>query len=786
VQTTNQAYKQAVVAGERQPVAEVRVDWLRSGNRAPARAAGIRINRAIISDLDPDVTLIAGHSIAQADVELTGDPTDNTVTAGALYSPYKAAGALADIDPEGLPVTVRLGVAAPGQDPLTVFVGTVRELDVDAGSDGTAGALQAFDGADGLTFAPVLPLVVAADKAGGVQPGLNSQFIADAVFRQGGYYASPPPGGGLASSRQMLSVPMHGSAWPDTLPTVLAPTTLLQAATASGGPIRFAPLRWGLGTKPDPVNGANGTMEYTLPSPQMTYTSGVYVEMWIRPSAVSYPLGDVTFKDDANAIGTRIRLGNNGANYVLRLADSVDVIGPAVTAPTAAHYLAVHAYISGGQLTAKWRVDGVTTTSAPIANPLSTGSGTYRLLVKTYNAIEALQVIDRSPYGLAGLEPPWVDAYVPNAVIEPGENDLVAMAPIAAKTSAWMILQNLAAAEAGIVLIDEAGVPQFWSREHWGTAPAATQVQRTLTATTALKGLTVARQGDRIRNVLRVPYTPVAVRPLSVLWAPTLSDLIIVPALGTATRSVDLSPAQVYRVDTLGGVIPSGGALAWGHSGYRAARYDPATGAFGVQAFITMLITPSAKTIDISWYNPNAWPVALVTPAIGYPAGSVGLPAAAVVGQLINADATAPDTGVATPAADNAVEVRWQPSIIRYGERPLDVANSEWRQTADSSTRLGQDLLHETAWPRPQLSRMTIAGHPDLQLGDRVQVRDDSSPSQTGIDEPAWIVGKTDRFSAGEAPLLEQDLVLKLVGRPRQLLLGVPGRSELAGPASRL
>jgi hypothetical protein len=780
VQTTNQAYKQAVTAAERTPLAEVRVDWLRSGNQAPARAAGIRIDRSIISDLDPDVTLITGHSVAQADVDLTGDPTDNTVTAGALYSPYKAAAALADVDPEGLPVTVRLGVAAPGQDPLVVFAGTIRELDVIAGSDGTAGTLQAFDGADGMTFAPALPLVVAADAVNGMQPGLNSQWPADVILRRAGYFASPPRR--TDGSDYRLSATMHGSAWQD--PYIIGPAALSAAATASGGPIQFQQARFGLGTKPDAVDGALGTILYSIPA-GIQYTAGRYllVEMWIKPTVTSYPAGDISIRATGNPSGSRIRVATDGAHYILRLADTLDVTGPAIANPSDFHYVLVHLAFSSSNIAVTWRIDGTTTGPTNVgSNPVSGGGPANEVLVKTYNPIEALQVtVEPAPAGF------YNDAFVPTAVIEPGENELIAMPPIAAKTSAWTILQTLAAAEAGVVLIDEAGVAQFWSRKHWGTATAATQIQRTLTASTALKGLTVARQGDRIRNVLRVPYTPVAVQPLSVIWALSTSDLIILPAFGSASRSVDLSPAQVYRVDTLGGVIPSGGALAWGHSGYRAARYNPVTGAFGVEAGnISMLITPSANSIDLAWVNPNPWPVALVTPAIGYPAGSVGLPTAAVVGQLVNADTTAPDTVVATPAADTAVEVRWQPSIDRYGERPLDIPTSEWRQTADSATDLGQDLLHETAWSRPQLSQMTIVGHPDLQLGDRVQVRDDSSPSQTGIDEPAWIMGKTDRFTGGESPLLEQDLILKLVGRPRQLLLGVPGRSELGGSGSRL
>lgn len=780
MQATNAAYKQAVTQAERTPVAEAWVDWLRTGTKAPVKVASVRVDRSIVSDLPDDVTLISGHTVAQADLELTGDPT-TPATAGVLYSPYQAAAALRDIDPEGLAVTVKLGIAAAGQDPLTVLAGRTRELAVDAASDGTTAWLQAFDVSEGMGFAPTIPLIVAADVVSGLQPGLNSQFFVDGIFRQAGYYASPPADGGGSPALQILSVPMHGSAAVDTVFKAAA-YTLLSAGTASGGPIEFQPCKFGLGTKPDPVSGAAGTMDYALAT-QMSYSTSVYAEMWIVPAAASYPTGDITIRDDAEAAGTRIRITNNGANYILRLADTTDITGPAVTNPTIPHYLAVFLYFSGGQVTVKWRVDGVTTTSAPITNPLSAGTGTYKLLVKTYNSIEALQVIDYSAYGLAGQDPPWRDAYIPNAIIETGLNDLIATPPIDADTTAWTILQDIAQAEAGLVLFDEPGRAQFWNRRHWGTAVAANTLQRTLTATTALKTATVARMSDRVRNVIRVPVAPVSVQAISVIWSLGPEDYVSIPGGQIRSRSFDMSSLQLYQVDTAAGIIPSGGALINGHSGYRAAKTK--AGATEVSN-LTMTVIPDGISVNVSWYNPNTFTVWLVTPDLGYPAGSVGLPTAAVVGRLITSDTTAPDTGVTVPSNATVIEGSWQPSINTYGRRVLTLPSSLWRQFADDAQDLATDLLHACAWPKPQLSQVTVVGDPALQLGDRVQIRDDSSPSQTGIDEPAWVVAKTDRFAGGDQPIFEQDLVLQLVARPRQLILGVTGRSELGGAASRL
>ncbi len=776
MQTTNAAYKQAVAQAERTPVAEAWVDWLRTGTKAPVKVASVRVDRSIVSDLPDDVMLISGHSVAQADLELTGDPTTGGATAGALYSPYQTA-ALRDIDPEGLDVAVKLGITAAGQDPLTVFAGQIRELAVDAASDGTNAYVQAFDASEGMRFTPSLPLVVADDPVSGLQPGLNSQYFVDGILRQAGYYASPPVRQGGPNSFA-FSATMHGSAAID--PRWQGGTSLISAGTASGGPIQFQPCKFGLGTKPDAVDGSAGTAQYA--PLVLNYSTGyaLVIEMWIVPAVSSYSLGDISIRNYANTADSRIRIGNDGSNYFVRFADAVDVIGPAVTASTQPHYMGVFIEFSTLQVT--WRIDGATT--GPVvasSNPLTSGFGIlYNCLVKTFNSIEALQITDAYPGAPPGG---WNDAFVPTATVESGLNDLIATPQISADATAWTILQDIAQAEAALVLFDEPGRAQFWNRHHWGTASAANTVQRILAATTALKTVTVSRTSDRVRNVIRVPIAPVGVQAVSVLWSLAPNDFIRLPPRTSADRVIDLSPSQVYQVDNTAGVMPSGGPLVNGHSGYRAAK----TKAGATEVInLTMQVTADGAQIRVSWYNPNTYDVWLVTPTVGYPAGSIGLPTAAVVGRLITTTTTAPDTGVAVPASQDIVEESWQPSIDVRGSRVLSLPDSAWRQTDAAGRSLAADTLRATAWPKPQLSRVTIVGDPALQLGDRVRILDDSAPSQTGIDEPAWVVAKTDRFTGGDLPLFEQDLVLQLVARPRQLILGVVGRSELGGTSSRL
>lgn len=787
MQEVSAAYAAQLERGEQAPCYQVTADWAKNGQPVEVWADSISVTRSITTDLPAEATLISGVSTATATLSLTGDPTDNARTAGHLYSPYQPDSPLYGVDVEDAPVTVRLGQTVDRiPELLTVLPGRARDLTVAAASDGTSGSLQVVDNRGDFRFTPTLPLIVANDVANGIQPGLNSQWVADAVFRQGGYYASPPagPATGADISKQILSVPMHGSAAVDA--TQGLPATLLSASTASGGPLEFVPCKFGLGTRPDPTDGAAGDAVYALPTAITSFTAGFYAEMWIVPSAVSHPTGDIVIQDDVFTAGTRIRIGHNGANYMLRLADTTTITGPAVTGPTVPHYLAVWGYINGGSITVKWRVDGTTTTSTPVASPLTAGTGVYRLEINTYNTVEALQLIDYTAYGMAALDPPWRDAYVPTAVIEPGENELTAMPPVSSGDDGWAILQALASAEAAMVLLDETGTPQFWSRRHWGTATSATDVQRTLKATVPLKSATVQRLSARIRNIIRVPYTPVTISAPQVIWVLSASDadLIKIGPGGTEIRTADVSPAQLYRVVTTTGVIPTGGAMTNGLSGYRAIRASGPN--LGVEVGnLLMTVTATTNSLRILFYNPNSYEVWVVSPAVGYPAASAGKPAAAVVGQLITTGKTALDTTDPVPPSKTGVEQLWQPSIDVYGERPLELAETPWRQTAAAATALAFGILTETAWPVPQLDSVTILADPALQLGDRVELDDDSG--QTGIRrEPYWVVGKTDRFTGGKTPSVTQDLTLRPVAAPGQMILGVTGRSELGGPDTNL
>lgn len=178
---------------------------------APTRVEGVTIDRSITSDLPGDVTLITGHSVAQVDIDLAGDPNHNGRGAATIYSAYNAdVSPIAQIDPEDVPVSVQLGFRTPQGDELLPAI-SARARDLSAVASDQSAPLQAFDTSIRLQIPARLPLTVGRDATAATQglppgAGLNSQWVTGALAAQGGFNASPPP-----RPDCVLSATLHGS-----------------------------------------------------------------------------------------------------------------------------------------------------------------------------------------------------------------------------------------------------------------------------------------------------------------------------------------------------------------------------------------------------------------------------------------------------------------------------------------------------------------------------------------------------------------------------------------------
>lgn len=782
MQAASAAYKTAIDRGEQQLAARVRFDWFRGAQPAAvADVDEITVERQITSSLPQEVTLISGVTAATATVGLTGDPRDNRRTPGWLYSPYQSLSPYADAQPEGTPVTVELGLqlgAAAEPVLFTQIAGQVRDLTVDAHPDGSHATVQIVDSRERFRFTPSLPVVVGNDPvipASGFpqKPGLDVQFVVDQIARQAGYYASPP-----VRAQCALSAPLHGSAWPEIGNGIRTASYWNSVSTSTALPVRFAPGKFALGMEDQaflngqgPNNFAQWFFASAAGSVVQTDGQSLFLEAWhyFGPTH-NDELGGVY---DSTGISRRVIWRTDGAGHIevqykRSTADPLNFGFTSIGVVTTGwHYVGLH-FAWSSFVNVHVRIDGATEL---LVGGGGTADGDLLSGAAIYNTgTEAFQVT-KEPYSATM----WNDAYVPNAYLEPGLSELVAMPPLDATADSWSILQAIATATAGTCLLDEPGAFRWWNRRHWGAAgTAAGTVQRTLRAATPLKTMTVQQLADRVRNIIRAPVSPVRITSLQAVWS--IGEVVAVPARGQLVRFIDLSPAQAYQVVTTYGLIPSGGATT--QSGYRAARNQDGTG--GVITNLTMLIEPFASAIKVTVSNPNSYQAWLVSPSgAGYPTASNGNPSAVVMGRLITTDPIPVDTATSVGSSTVIVEYRDTHSISDYGEKPLTLDDSVWRQDADDTLTLAQDIGFTTSRPCPQWSSVTILADPALMLGDLVTAYDDSGA--TGINDPAWVLGITTRRTADGA---EQDLLLRPVGPPGVVLageLGIPDRATLDG-----
>lgn len=797
MQPTTQAYKDAL-ATNHTPAAQVTVDWRRDGNPTEVELAGVQIRRTITSDLDPAVSLITGHSAAEATIDLSGDPGDNTRHAVALYSPYRTDSDLYGVDVEGAPVQVSLGIA--GHPLLPQFTGRLRDIPVTAAD--RAASLSALDGTSERLGVPAsLPVVVGIDlNVIDTRGGLNSQWIVDHLARQGGYFSSPPPRPGC-----LVSATLHGSFGAEVGRAVDAshverdPTGTFDVFLAD--PIPYAPGRFALAPTPEPGRAYAGQIDLAA---QVTPSQGVSLTFsgWVFFGADAYtdsnPLGvpvdvlwQLTSDDATQMVWVQVAATGPGVSNVAihvqrgQFDPGVTFVGVDVTA-TGWHYLGVNVAFGSESAEMTVRLDGTDagTDTETIAVMPAEPSPLTAFGPSGVRPCEAVQVTTES------VDDPgftWDDAFTPTSFLEPGLNELTATPPIPSDATCGQIIQAVAAAEAAVAIVDETGVFRFWNRQHWWAAgTAAATVQRIIDATTALKDTQISRGIDRVRNVIGVTVTPVTILDHDVVWG--TSEAVEVPALGQVTLLADLRGAQAYDVDTTGWVIPAGGAASAAgqfKSGYRACTARDGNG--DQVTNLVMVVDTSSTPITVTITNPNTFSVWLVTPAGAsspngggvYPSTSTGQPAVELVGRLITTQRDTGIDGAPTPGASSGVVVkrRWQPSVDVFGAQPLTLQATPWMQRVDQGAALAGDVLTETAWPRPQLSGVEVIADASIQLGDRVQLHDTSGA--TGVDDPFWVVGVTTAYRGGRRVSAVQTLALRAVAGPGQWILGVPGRSEL-------
>ena len=303
----------------------------------------------------------------------------------------------------------------------------------------------------------------------------------------------------------------------------------------------------------------------------------------------------------------------------------------------------------------------------------------------------------------------WDNNFTPTAEVHASsaiDNRLEA-APIA-REEGWALLQQLATADFSTALFDEAGMPHWWPRDRWTTAPYTTS-QATLRASRELKELATTEAVDQVRNKIILRAKVPQILAQQTVWKlPAIQSI----AAGSSKTLFANLQQPVGNIDT---GVAFGTTL--GSSRYLAGtRRDGQGTSVSNLDFTVTQMDPEAVRIVID--NPNAFTV--------YTAGDEndsalysGRPYLWIDGQKVEFGA---DSDGAT--GDARVEATDTTSIARFGEHILEVPDSDFRQDPDDLQTLADDLLTDLADPKPAITDIPIVADPRLQLGDRVTITD--------------------------------------------------------------
>jgi hypothetical protein len=730
VQTSTATLDDAIEAGVREPLVRVRVDWDRSGSFTDlavkdlsADVEHVSLSRELETDLPEQAKLFAGSAAAEVTVTLRHQPPEGAPEQhGAwYYSQLNTASPLFSYDRKAAPAVVEVGfLTEAGQEYLEILTGTVRSLEPTSGA--RTATLVIADGAEQMRGQLRLPPIIAdgATETTVLRPGLNSTFLADWILRRYGWYASPPKRTGC-----VFLASQHGSGWPEVGVLEEHHGAFGSKLSYSPTPTFPTPARWVQGVNLDGSTGQ--ALRYFLDTSvgviSTNNTRTALVQGWFKfnSTASDQPLwiifGNTATTDPFFSLtwtGGNLQLlfNRSGADVTNRA-----IIGPAVSPGTSAwHYIAVLVSFTSTGVTATFRYDSTTTGPTTTATPSVTNSVACNRIqvgrgrVAAYadgrfdGVIEDPQATTESTIG-AG----WDNAFTPTAEVHasPAVDNRLVACPIVSEEG-WAVLQELAKADFATASFREDGVPVWWPRDRWTTAPYTTS-QVTLSAEREVAELALVEATDQVRNTVVIRAVVPQIGATKTVWK--LASVVSIPAGSSRTIIADLQ-TPVGNVDT---TVVSGTAL--GSSRYLAG--DRADGLGNQVTNLTFVVTQrSPQTIKIVVTNPNGVRVYLTGDQNASTLYS-GTPYLWIDAQPI---IFTPDSDAAT--GDVRVEATDPASEARFGEYLWEAPPSEFRQDDEDLQGLADDLIVDLAVPPPAIRDVPILADPRLQLGDRATVTD--------------------------------------------------------------
>lgn len=378
----------------------------------------------------------------------------------------------------------------------------------------------------------------------------------------------------------------------------------------------------------------------------------------------------------------------------------------------------------------------------------------------------------------------YIDYILTANGITPGDQDLEdSLNPLIAtpytgdKVDAWSTIQAIAAAEYATAFFDGSGLFHYWNRQHFSgqvvnySAKTVTVGSHTypipqVTSDHALATLQYNEAVDSVINDVVISYTPYVIQPPDWVWQTGATRGLHSGETITIWADFD-DPVQ--SVGTTVQVIPVGGDTG-SNSGYRACSTPDGTGE--PIENLTFTVTAFAQSAKIVVHNPNKHPVYLVCPRYDsaghlYPDASVGQPTLWIRGRPVT---TTPTAGSTTDGnTDASVTATDAGSITDFGDQQYSVDGGGWIQDVTTAATLANDLVALLARPGAYLGDVEVVGDPRLEIGDRVELIDDTG---TGLDQHCWIVGITDSETTDGG--YTQTLTLRLAAGIGQMIWDHP------------
>ena len=755
MQTASSSLGDAIEASARQPQISVAADWDRDGDTADSLedltdlVTEVTIRRSITSDLPAEANLVSGGAAGQLDVRLEGMTPDGR-TVPEVFSGY--SGALGT-EPLGAPVTAELGMLTDaGTELLGSFRGRVRSVEVDQ----QGASINALDGSESMRTAVTLP-VFEANPAGADKPGLTLGFPLNEALRLNGYQSQPP-----ARSSVVFHASLHGSLSPyvGTLLGVYGPG---QAYSVNTPPI-FAGVGSGEGMLLADGSGRGFTAQFATGAGTTPATVGgvAFLELF-EVSVSANGISDtvealaVVWGTDLVAPSGYVALGirRNGQVAFRGSKDGVTAdigLSAAGVAPTdgTPFYAAMHVTNTSGGWSVRIRIDGTTIPLTVAATGGAALTRAYDVAVLYTPSAEHRSVVrgvqfTTEPYA-AGM---WSDGFVPTVVLDPTLTELQVM-PAVESAAPWPLLQEIASADGGVLLMDETGGVRYKNRRTIGGAASVAVID----SERALIDLGSTRSVDVVRNIVSVSASGYdADRDLTLIWS--ASEVLRVPGGGTLSLSIE-TDGPILAVDAVFAYYSLGTQVDPYGSGYRASQNSDGTG--GDASNLSIGFTagyPQRLVLNIG--NPNSYDVYLVENSLA--STTRGQPMLQIAGRL----ARPRQSEYRAIAADPA-------SIATYGEQAIDVPATVWRQSNVSARELADDLLARLKEPHPVVSDIPVIADPRLQLGDRVTVIDRERLVLArdciivGIELAAsWTSGLTQRLTLRDAGSASTGLTEPLV-----------------------